>query len=133
MDTQDDNIDPIDGIPHDVPISRGAESPGDAIGPETEKVSPQTSSKSKPPPQKPLKDESAARQLRLKIQDLNHRFLLKERLQLGYIYEDFPRSYYRAWKVDGNNYFSLIVNLKRRLKELEAKSPKISRQNTKTP
>ena len=112
----------------DIPDSPNMESPENSPSPEADQTVPPPPPEAELTPPKPSELDRSIAQIKLKILDINRRFLIKERLQLGYIYEDYPRSYYRSWKAEGNEYFSLMVNLKGRLKEMEAQKSQLSRK-----
>lgn len=62
--------------------------------------------------------ETLAQRVDRRLQVIQAQLAEKERLQLAYVYTKVPKPYYRRWKFEGNEVFSLTVGLKRRRRKI---------------
>jgi len=107
---------PVDGSPA---IDQAAvDMPVEGMAAESEAQA----SSSEPTPSKPSSgDDPLIVKLRQRIYDLNHKLTTREQLQLGFVYENYPLSYYKSWKGEANEVLILLVNLRKRLQAREKK------------
>lgn len=49
-----------------------------------------------------------------RCKDIKELMIEKEAYQMTYVYDDVPKPYYQRWKDEGNELFTLAVELKRR-------------------